>query len=177
MILRPLLGSQCHWKCQNTMCSRKSLQFVTVASYFRLGRQTDALVGEMQSPGQRRLLPAPEPDHHDCWEVQVAVCPSVALSACELPPAPPAASWTNTERRWSLLIYTTEDIPLFSKKKSQKRREYKVLFSSSKGNFWIRGHIWWANPALLCGFHVVMNCWFSVFPSLTFSPKPLVTHL
>lgn len=133
MISRPLLGSQCHWKCQNTMCSRKSLQFVTVASYFRLGRQTDAFVGEMQSPGQRRLLPAPEPDHHDCWQEQVAPWPSVALSACELPPAPPAASWTNTERRWSLLIYTTEDIP-FNHKKGGNIKFFLVLLKVISGS-------------------------------------------
>lgn len=51
------------------------------------------------SPGQRRLPPVPEPGHHNCWAEQVAARQSAPLSACGLPPAPPAASWTHTQQR------------------------------------------------------------------------------
>lgn len=171
MKLRPLLGSHGHWKCQSTMCSRKSQLFVTGVPYFKLGRQTNALlVGEIESPGQRRLLPAPEPDHHGCWEVQVAVWPPVALSAYELPPAPPAASWTSTEGRWSSLKTSKYTCSALN---SYRKGEYKMIF--------LGGVIVDQRPHLVsysCT-HVWVSCShdcpavFQYFPQGTFVPKPL----
>lgn len=49
--------------------------------------------GVSMLPGQRRLPPAPQPGHHNCWAGRAAAWRSALLSTYGPPPAPPAASW------------------------------------------------------------------------------------
>lgn len=105
----PHLGYMCRAECvmgeQVNDKKNKLNQQRTIPPFdFTMAEKTDRMVcagagsGLVWSPGQRRLPPVPEPDHRNCWAGRAAVWHSAHLSACELPPAPPSVSCTNTKK-------------------------------------------------------------------------------
>lgn len=88
----PRLGYMCWVKCvMDKQVGDKNGQHKQRPIYLLFPLMTSCV-----SPAQRRLPPAPWPYHHNCWAGRAAVWRSPPLSACQLPPAPPAASCTNT---------------------------------------------------------------------------------